>query len=72
MFLDIAFNRLNKIKSNGHTVRVAKAISWRIVGTLDTFVISFLVTGKINLATAIASVEVITKSPCFIFLKGHG
>lgn len=40
---------------------LAKAISWRITGTLDTFIISWLITGQLSLAGAIAVTEVITK-----------
>jgi len=36
-------------------------VSWRTVGTIDTFIISFFVTGKVSLAGAIATVEVVTK-----------
>lgn len=39
----------------------AKAISWRLTGTADTFIISWLITGSAALAGGIASVEVITK-----------
>lgn len=38
-----------------------KAISWRITGTLDTFIISWLITGKVQLASSIAVIEVTTK-----------
>ena len=34
----------------GHGRSLAKAVSWRITGTIDTFIISFLVTGKATLA----------------------
>lgn len=40
---------------------VAKAISWRIVGTMDTIGISWLLTGEMNTALAIGSLELITK-----------
>jgi uncharacterized membrane protein len=40
---------------------VMKAISWRIVGTIDTMVISFLITGKLTMALTIGGVEVFTK-----------
>ena len=40
---------------------VLKTISWRIVGTIDTMVISFLITGDFTVAFSIGSVEVITK-----------
>lgn len=45
----------------GHGRSFVKAVSWRTVGTIDTFIISFFVTGKISLAGGIASIEVITK-----------
>jgi len=32
-----------------------KAVSWRTVGTVDTFIISFFVTGKVSLAGSIAA-----------------
>ena len=38
-----------------------KAMSWRATGTIDTIVISFLVTGKIKLAVSIGFIEVFTK-----------
>lgn len=40
---------------------IAKAVSWRITGTLDTFLISWLITGEMLLATGIAATEVVTK-----------
>ncbi len=40
---------------------IVKALSWRIVGTIDTISISWLLTGKLNTALAIGSLELITK-----------
>ena len=40
---------------------LAKAISWRITGTIDTFLISWLITGHVLLATGIAFTEIMTK-----------
>ncbi len=40
---------------------LAKAVSWRVTGTVDTFLISWLITGEILLASGIALTEVITK-----------
>jgi len=40
---------------------LAKAISWRVTGTVDTFLISWLITGEILLASGIALTEVLTK-----------
>ena len=44
---------------------LAKAISWRITGTVDTFLISWLITGELLLASGIAATEVVTKIALF-------
>lgn len=44
-----------------HSRSLAKAISWRILGSLDTFLLSYLFTSSIKAAGAIASTEVLTK-----------
>ena len=44
-----------------------KALSWRIVGTLDTMIISYFITGKITIALSISSVEVVTKTILYYF-----
>ncbi len=44
-----------------------KSLSWRMVGTLDTMMISYFVTGKITMAVSIGSVEVITKTILYYF-----
>ncbi len=44
-----------------HLRSIFKGISWRIVGTIDTILLSFLVTGNFLIALKIGSVEVITK-----------
>jgi len=45
----------------GHGRSLMKAVSWRVVGSIDTFTISFFLTGKVSLAGSIAGVEVVTK-----------
>jgi uncharacterized membrane protein len=40
---------------------VIKTISWRTVGTIDTMVISYIITGSLVMAASIGSIEVITK-----------
>jgi uncharacterized membrane protein len=44
-----------------HTRSVLKAVSWRALGTLDTFAISLFMTGKVEIAGSIAGLEVFTK-----------
>tara|TARA_R110002020_G_scaffold240687_1_gene453745 strand:+ start:245 stop:463 length:219 start_codon:yes stop_codon:yes gene_type:complete len=40
---------------------LAKTISWRIIGTIDTVIISGLITGSWGAGLAIGGVEVISK-----------
>ena len=40
---------------------LVKAISWRVTGTMDTVVISFLITGQAKWALTIGLVELFTK-----------
>jgi uncharacterized membrane protein len=47
------------VESNSRSL--AKAISWRLTGTADTFIISWLITGEVLLASGIALTEVFTK-----------
>lgn len=44
-----------------HARSVLKAISWRTLGTLDTFAISWFMTGRIEVAGSIAGLEIVTK-----------
>lgn len=44
-----------------------KALSWRAVGTLDTLVVSYVLTGQIGLATSIASIDFLTKLVLYFF-----
>jgi uncharacterized membrane protein len=41
---------------------IAKAVSWRVVGSLDTLVLSYLFTGNVLIAGSIASTETVTKT----------
>lgn len=40
---------------------ILKTVSWRVIGTIDTVVISWVLTGQIETALAIGSVELVTK-----------
>ncbi|MFH6604602.1 DUF2061 domain-containing protein [Maribacter algicola] len=46
---------------------VAKAVSWRVIGTLDTLLISYLLTGKVSIAASIASIDFVTKMFLYFF-----
>jgi uncharacterized membrane protein len=49
------------IYKESHARSVTKSITWRIIGTFDTMVLSFLFTGQLNTALKIGAVEVFTK-----------
>jgi len=46
---------------------IAKAISWRVIGTLDTLLISYLLTGEVAIAASIASIDFVTKMFLYFF-----
>ncbi len=49
------------MKGNSHLRHVLKAITWRILGTLDTILLSWLITGNAMTGLKIGVSEVLTK-----------
>ena len=41
---------------------IAKALSWRMVGTVDTFLLAWLFTGSFEIGALVGGTEVITKT----------
>ncbi|APG60283.1 DUF2061 domain-containing protein [Christiangramia salexigens] len=57
-----AEDSFRKDKASDKPLRsIAKTISWRFVGTIDTICISWYLTGKPQTAFAIGAVELVTK-----------
>jgi uncharacterized membrane protein len=48
-----------------HSRSLAKAVTWRLTGTLDTFVVSWIISGRLALAGTIAATEFLTKVTLF-------
>ena len=46
---------------------IAKTISWRIIGTIDTMLLSALVTGSWEAGLTIGGIEVFTKMVLYFF-----
>jgi uncharacterized membrane protein len=69
MFLDTAIKaRIEKEqKGDSNLKSFLKTISWRIVGTLDTIMISYFVTGEVSMAISIGSVELFSKLILYYF-----
>lgn len=63
MLLDRPIRRwfINQRGQDSNVKSLIKSVSWRIVGTIDTMVISYFVTGKLVMAVSIGSIEVMTK-----------
>ena len=53
---------LTKNKSDSHVRSLVKAISWRIIGTTETFLISWAITGKLQTAGGIAGLQAIVST----------
>ena len=49
------------MKDRSHKRHIAKAITWRLIGTLDTIVISWIISGNPYTGLKIGFAEVITK-----------
>lgn len=41
---------------------IAKALTWRLVGTIDTFLLAWLLTGDMKLGATFSVVEIVTKT----------
>jgi sulfate adenylyltransferase large subunit len=50
-----------------HARSLAKAISWRATGSLDTFIVAFVITRSPKIAVSVALTEVITKILIYYF-----
>lgn len=47
--------------NEAHYRSLPKAVTWRLTGSIDTFILSLLITGNIKIAGSISGIEVITK-----------
>jgi len=52
---------------DSHSRSLVKAVSWRLVGTLDTIIVSLVVTRRLSLAFSIGFIELFTKISLFYF-----
>lgn len=60
MLLDVIFK--SKLSSGDSTKKsILKAFSWRLLGTIDTIIICYVITGEVKSAVSIGGIEVFTK-----------
>ena len=65
-FIFSAKKRKESTQSEGWSRSVLKSISWRIIGTLDTILISYIITGKLAFALSIGGIELVTKMGLYV------
>ena len=46
---------------------IVKSISWRIIGTIDTFILSFILTGSVSFGFSISGVDFFSKLLLYYF-----
>ncbi len=61
MLIDQFLHKRGVRRGDSAAKSLLKTVSWRVVGTLDTMVIAYFLTGEITVAVSIGSVEVFTK-----------
>src|SRR5262249_30876545 len=62
-----AASALSVRSSESHIRSIAKAISWRGTGSLDTFLVTLVITGSYTFAGSVAITEVMTKITLYYF-----
>lgn len=68
MIIDsIGLKRSEVRRKDGARISLLKTLSWRIIGTIDTMVISYFLTGKLDVAMSIGGIEVVTKMILYYF-----
>jgi uncharacterized membrane protein len=67
MLVDQFLHKRGVRRGDSNTKTLMKTISWRVLGTIDTMVIAYLLTGELTVAFSIGSVEVFTKMILYYF-----
>lgn len=65
LFISEKKKKVSKSKE-GWSRSLIKSISWRIIGTLDTILISYFITGDMSFALSIGGVELVTKMMLYV------
>lgn len=67
--LQIKLRKSNANETSKEKIKrsLLKTISWRVIGTLDTILISWFITGAMTLALSIGTIELISKMVLYFF-----
>lgn len=60
-------NKKSVKNTERHSRSIVKAVSWRVLGTVDTILISWLISGEIAIAFSIGTFELLTKTFLYYF-----
>jgi len=55
------------VRDNSHKRHLAKTITWRFVGTIDTMVLSWIISGNPIFGLKIGVIEIVTKMTLYYF-----
>ena len=69
MIINTVLNRNKTTDQSEEKIKrsLIKTISWRIIGTLDTVLISWFITGTLALAFSIGAIELVSKMVLYFF-----
>ncbi|XOV82328.1 MAG: DUF2061 domain-containing protein [bacterium] len=59
---------MSDVIRDSHVRSLAKALSWRVLGTISTSIVAFVVTGQLDTAAMIGAIEFVLK---FFVYYGH-
>lgn len=65
LFISEKKKKVSKSKE-GWSRSLIKSMSWRIIGTLDTILISYFITGEMSFALSIGAIELLTKMMLYV------
>ena len=70
MIIDYFISYNNKKNSNNYEFwprSFIKSLSWRVLGTIDTIIISYFIIGNFSSALSIGGIELVTKMFLYVF-----
>ena len=65
LFISEKKKKVSKSKE-GWSRSLIKSMSWRIIGALDTILISYFITGEMSFALSIGVIELLTKMMLYV------
>ena len=60
-------NPVANIKSEDVKRSLVKTLSWRIIGTIDTTIVAYIITGTVTHAITIGGIELVSKMVLYYF-----